>query len=53
MRTVSRKEGVFPLKKAIYDPGQDLRFAHPVIDQDAWKERYLENGETIPYRYMH
>ena len=53
MRTVSRKEGVFPLKKAIYDPGQDPRFAHPVIDQDEWKERYLENGETIPYRYMH
>ena len=41
------------MSKEMYDPRQDERFAHPVIDRDEWKERYLANGETIPYRYMH
>ena len=39
--------------KAIYDPKTDLRFQHPVIDQDEWRERYLPDGTTIPFRYLH
>ena len=41
------------MNKAIYDPKQDPRFQHPVIDQDEWRERFLPGGEIIPYRYMH
>ena len=41
------------MKKTIYDPKQDSRFQHPVIDQDEWRERYLPGGETIPFRFMH
>ena len=41
------------MEKIIYDPSQDPRFSHPVIDRDEWKERYLPDGQTIPYRYMH
>ncbi len=41
------------MKKTIYDPKQDPRFQHPVIDQDEWRERYLPGGETIPFRFMH
>nr|AHF23784.1 hypothetical protein [uncultured bacterium Contig140] len=41
------------MKKTIYDPKQDSRFQHPVIDQDEWRERYLPGGETIPFRYLH
>ena len=41
------------MKKTIYDPKQDPRFQHPVIDQDEWRERYLPGGETIPFRYLH
>ena len=36
------------MAKTIYDPKQDPRFQHPVIDRDEWQERYLPNGETIP-----
>ena len=39
--------------KTIYDPKQDERFQHPVIDQDEWRERHLPGGETIPFRYLH
>ena len=39
--------------KTIYDPKQDTRFQHPVIDQDEWRERHLPGGETIPFRYLH
>ena len=39
--------------KTIYDPKQDPRFAHPIIDRDEWQERCLITGEIIPYRYMH
>ncbi|MBR3105921.1 MAG: hypothetical protein IKH30_01910, partial [Clostridia bacterium] len=41
------------MKKTIYDPKQDPRFQHPVIDQDEWRERYLPGSETIPFRFMH
>ena len=41
------------MTKAIYDPKNDPRFAHPVIDQDEWRERYLADGSTVPYRYLH
>ncbi|MBQ8954278.1 MAG: hypothetical protein IJ048_09190 [Clostridia bacterium] len=41
------------MAKSIYDPKADPRFAHPVIDQDEWKERYLPDGVTVPYRYLH
>ena len=39
--------------KTIYDPKQDARFRHPVIDRDEWRERHLPDGETIPFRYLH
>ncbi len=41
------------MNKKIYDPQADERFAHPVIDQDEWRERILATGEAVPYRYMH
>lgn len=41
------------MDKTIYDPKQDQRFQHPVIDRDEWRERYLPGGETVPFRYMH
>ena len=41
------------MAKTIYDPKQDARFQHPVIDQDEWRERHLPGGETIPFRYLH
>ena len=41
------------MNKTIYDPRQDPRFDHPVIDVDEWRERYLVTGEMIPYRYLH
>ena len=41
------------MEKVIYDPRQDERFAHPVIDQDEWRERLLINGKTLPFRYLH
>ncbi|MBQ9210866.1 MAG: hypothetical protein IJ153_04130 [Clostridia bacterium] len=41
------------MAKTIYDPQSDPRFQHPVIDQDEWKERYLPDGSTIPFRYLH
>ena len=41
------------MAKTIYDPKQDPRFQHPVIDRDEWQERYLPNGETIPFRLIH
>ena len=39
--------------KTIYDPKTDPRFQNPVIDQDEWRERYLADGVTIPFRYLH
>ncbi len=41
------------MSKQIYDPGQDPRFQHPVIDRDEWRERYLPGGVTFPFRYLH
>ena len=41
------------MAKTYYDPKNDPRFAHPVIDRDEWKERYLADGTTIPFRYLH
>ena len=29
------------MAKTIYDPKQDARFQHPVIDQDEWRERHV------------
>lgn len=41
------------MAKMIYDPKQDPRFQHPVIDRDEWQERFMPDGFSIPYRYMH
>ena len=41
------------MSKTIYDPKADPRFQKPVIDRDEWQERYLPDGETIPYRFIH
>ena len=41
------------MAKVLYDPREDARFAHPVIDRDEWQERYLADGETIPFRFLH
>ena len=41
------------MNKTLYDPKQDRRFQRPAIDADEWRERYLPNGEIIPYRYIH
>ncbi|MGN1021842.1 MAG: hypothetical protein ACI4O7_15875 [Aristaeellaceae bacterium] len=41
------------MEKIIFDPGQDPRFARPVIDRDEWQERHLVNGQTIPMRWIH
>ena len=41
------------MAKTIYNPKTDPRFANPIIDQDEWRERYLADGTTVPFRYLH
>lgn len=41
------------MKKILYDPATDERFANPVIDRKESMERELPDGKKVPFTYMH
>lgn len=41
------------MTKQIYDAKTDPAFQNPYIDADEMRERVLEDGRVLPYRYIH